>query len=394
MLKNSTWKLDETNLANFGSELEREHRKAEGSLETAWNYEGSPIGQESGMWIWRVQNFALVKVPESQHGQFYQGDSYIVLKSTKRDNAEGLIHNIHFWLGLETTQDEAGTAAYKTVELDDFLDTFAAQHREVQKKESRLFSSYFETITYLQGGFDSGFNHVEQEELPTRLLRINKPRKLEGTRTKNAVVISEVALSYESLRSSAVFVLVAGDTVYQWQGQKANGVEKAKAAEFISHLTSGSNGKINNVIVVEQGSYSDERKFFDALGSSGDVSEEDEEEGAEDDEEQVDQGKKLFRLHSSGPFGEGKLEFDLVAEGPITKDMFDTNDVFVFDVGHQVYAWIGRKASRKERKHGLEYAQKYVKGCDGRSAFTPICQVVEGGEDELFHASLEGWQGW
>lgn len=38
--------LDETNLANFGSELEREHRKAEGALETAWNYEDSPIGHE------------------------------------------------------------------------------------------------------------------------------------------------------------------------------------------------------------------------------------------------------------------------------------------------------------------------------------------------------------
>lgn len=38
--------LDETNLANFGSELEREHRKEEGSLEEAWNYEGSPIGHE------------------------------------------------------------------------------------------------------------------------------------------------------------------------------------------------------------------------------------------------------------------------------------------------------------------------------------------------------------
>jgi gelsolin len=38
--------LDETNLANFGSELEKEHRKEEGALETAWNYEGSPIGLE------------------------------------------------------------------------------------------------------------------------------------------------------------------------------------------------------------------------------------------------------------------------------------------------------------------------------------------------------------
>lgn len=38
--------LDDTNLANFGSDLEREHRKEEGALETAWNYEDTPIGKQ------------------------------------------------------------------------------------------------------------------------------------------------------------------------------------------------------------------------------------------------------------------------------------------------------------------------------------------------------------
>jgi gelsolin len=50
----------------------------------------------------------------------YDGDSYIILNTYKKDpDSDVLSYDLHFWLGEETTQDEAGTAAYKTVELDD-----------------------------------------------------------------------------------------------------------------------------------------------------------------------------------------------------------------------------------------------------------------------------------
>ena len=43
-------------------------------------------------------------------------------------------------------QDEYGTAAYKTVELDTYLNDAPVQHREVQGHESSLFKTYFDKI--------------------------------------------------------------------------------------------------------------------------------------------------------------------------------------------------------------------------------------------------------
>lgn len=115
-------------------------------------------------------------MPQDEIGNFYNGDSYIVCKASKPAGSDKLLYNIHFWIGRHSTavswsnhflaskltlvvgiaifvfkrfstfQDEYGTAAYKTVELDTFLDDAAIQHREVEGYESDLFKSYFDKL--------------------------------------------------------------------------------------------------------------------------------------------------------------------------------------------------------------------------------------------------------
>ena len=59
----------------------------------------------------------------------------VILNSYKRTpDSEKLLYDLHFWIGAESTQDEYGVAAYKTVELDDLLTgttgSSPVQHRQ------------------------------------------------------------------------------------------------------------------------------------------------------------------------------------------------------------------------------------------------------------------------
>ena len=68
--------------------------------------------------IWSAENFDLVPYPKEKYGQFYGGDSYVVLY-TYTDKAQKDFRTIYFWEGLESSNDEKGTAALKAKELDD-----------------------------------------------------------------------------------------------------------------------------------------------------------------------------------------------------------------------------------------------------------------------------------
>ena len=92
-------------------------------------------------------------------------------QTTEEDN--NLKHDIFFWLGAESTIDERGVAAYKTVELDDFLGGTPVEHRVVQGGETKGFLGCFDKPPIIMhGGIESGFTHVKIEEYKPRLLHV------------------------------------------------------------------------------------------------------------------------------------------------------------------------------------------------------------------------------
>uniref|UniRef100_K1PKS0 Severin n=1 Tax=Magallana gigas TaxID=29159 RepID=K1PKS0_MAGGI len=56
----------------------------------------------------------------------------------KKEDSDALLYDVHFWIGKYSTQDEYATAAYKTVELDTYLDDAPVQHREIPRMEKYI----------------------------------------------------------------------------------------------------------------------------------------------------------------------------------------------------------------------------------------------------------------
>ncbi|CAN4089904.1 unnamed protein product [Withania somnifera] len=186
-------------------------------------------GQRVGTEIWRIEDFQPVPLPKSDYGKFYSGDSYIILQTTSGKGG-AYLYDIHFWLGKDTSQDEAGTAAIKTVELDAVLGGRAVQHREIQGHETDKFLSYFKPcIIPLEGGVASGFKKPEEEEFETRLYIC---------KGKRVVRMKQVPFSRSSLNHDDVFILDTKDKIYQFNGANSNIQERAKALEVI-HITDG-----------------------------------------------------------------------------------------------------------------------------------------------------------
>ena len=352
----------ESNIANLGSELEHQVRQAAAHCEASWKMAGRVPGIE----IWRIEQFRVVGLEPKFHGLFYSGDSYIVLH-TYKDSPTTLAWDAHFWLGKDTSMDEAGTAAYKTVELDDHLGGKPIEYREVEGNESDLFLSYFPNgIRYLEGGTQTGFSHVTAVAWKPRLIHI-KGRM-------NAVRFFEVPLQASSVNSGDVFILDLGMKLIQFNGKASGPAERAKAGSVCRCIDGERDGR-PTVEVFDEPDTIYPAEWRTHLGSGPYKSAV---EGGDDDALRSRQ-KALFRITDAS----GVLQVHKEATGALSFSMLDQNDVFIIDSGKGVFAWVGKNSSAGEKSRALRFAQEYVKMA-ALPPNTSVSRVLAGSESEYF----------
>jgi len=354
-------------------------------------------GKDAGLESWRVENKLMVRQPNETHGKLYSGDSYIFL-STKVTTAGGFSWDIFFWLGSDSSTDEIGIAAYKTVELDDAIGGGPVQHRECQGHESGQFMALFRAqggVQYLDGGVESGFVKVERDVYRTRLLQL-KGRRVPRCR--------EVPCTLASLNPGDVFLLDMGLSLYLWNGPTANRQEKLKGAQLARRVRNEERGGRAKITLLDDEPAAD--GFWEALEGAAPpfpcaLPEQAAGGGGDSDDEEESAAARETSLHrvsdASGELvtvcvhGAAMSEAAQGASIALKRRLLDPDDVFILDVGSELFVWIGRDCTKAEKSEGMRYATEFLEQDGGRPAWTPISRLVQGGEPSIFRSHFHNW---
>ncbi|CAD7966095.1 unnamed protein product [Amoebophrya sp. A120] len=350
--------------------------------ETTVEFENA--GQKTGIEVWRIEQ--MKAVPWTDFGQFYSGDSYLVLHTI----AVKKKYDLYYWLGKDSSVDEKGAAALKTVELDTKLGDLPVQYRECENYESGPFLALWKAyggIRYLQGGADSAFRHVEATVYESRLLHV---------KGKRLCRVTQVDKSIKSMNQGDAFVLDAGLKIFVYCGKECNKYESQKAFEIARVLKTERNSKPEVFDCKTVASEEAALDFWKELGGEQSLSEADvpaaDAGGSDELHEQVSAEKiKLYEMVLSTA-GDDKDHYELKpvenAKVPFkSKDEFLKDDgVFVLDSGAPqpgLFVWLGKKADAGLRKKAVKTATDWL-GKQGLPEYTGIARMDAGTEPALF----------
>lgn len=364
----STVDFENSNIALLGSELEHRVREHAGDIEPEWH----TVGTSPGIRVWRIERFHVKPWPENKFGTFYDGDAYIVLHTyTVKPDSDDLAFDLHFWLGQNTSIDEAGTAAYKTVELDDHLHGAPIQYREIQGHESALFLSYFPTFHCLTGGISTGFHHVTEPPEPTPRLFAIKAHSDHNSH----LLVYQLPIQPSSLTFASVFVLDKGDDIWQLNKKGSQGRLRFQAAEFVRTLVDARKGQGSVRVFDEDGA--GVGLFFGELGA--DMTD------PQPDEEKQVHGDSLWKFTEHG--------FERISERPTLSDL-DSSGVFLLDLldrdrSPTLFVWVGNQAAPDVRRRSIQVGQDFLNQHRGEHRRGCVVRIDQGRENGPFLDALE-----
>jgi len=156
-------------------------------------------------------------------------------------------------------------------------------------------------------------------------------------------------------------------------GARVSVEERMKVNQIANGLDDERGGKPEEHIIMEyeMGENSEStNKFWELLGGRVDRIKS-QKEGGDDASSHVLQ--KMFKISDSS----GALTRE---EVPFQRASLHGADVFIVDVGPEIFVWVGQGSSDLERKSAMQSGQTYLNK-SGRPVWTPITRVMQGAKN-------------
>ncbi|XP_053552194.1 gelsolin isoform X2 [Bombina bombina] len=314
--------------------------------------------------IWRIEGSEKVPVAESQYGQFYGGDSYIILYNYSHGGKRGQI--IYTWQGADSTKDEITVSAFLSAQLDEELGGSPVQVRVVQGKEPAHLLSLFggKPLVVYNGGTSREGGQTDAAD--ARLFQV----RASSSGFTRAVELEATA---NNLNSNDAFVLKTPTAAYLWFGQGSSDAEKRGANDLLNILG------ISASQIAEGGETDD---FWEALGGKAAY-------------RTSARLKNRLNAHPPRLFACSNKTGRFIIEevpGEITQDDLATDDVMLLDTWDQLFVWIGNEAQDEEKKEAVASASKYIASDPAnRDKRTPIAVIKQGFEPPTFTGWFLPW---
>ncbi|XP_036381933.1 gelsolin-like isoform X2 [Megalops cyprinoides] len=292
--------------------------------------------------IWRIEGGDKVPVDPGSYGQFYGGDSYIILYKYQHGGRKG--HIIYMWQGADSSQDEIGASAILAEQL---MSLFGGRPMVVHKNGTSR----------------------ERGQAPPAETRLFQMRANSAGSTR-AMEVDAVA---SNLNSNDAFVLVTPAACFLWAGQGASDTEKGGALQLCDILGV-------SALEVAEGEEADD--FWSALGGKAEY-------------RTSPRLKDKMDAHPPRLFACSNKTGRFIIEevpGEMTQEDLATDDIMILDTWEQVFVWIGNEANEEEKAEAMASAVRYIQtDPSSRDPRTPIVITKQGFEPPTFTGWFLGW---
>ncbi|KAI3814736.1 hypothetical protein L1987_14380 [Smallanthus sonchifolius] len=289
-----------------------------------------------GIEVWRIENSKPVAVPESSYGK-------------------------------DASEDEADTAAIKTLELDASLGWRAVHYRELQGYETERFLSCFKPCIIPE--------ETEPQEHKTRMF---------VCKGQHVVRVQEVPCTRSSITHDAIYILDSKNKVFQFNGSNTSIQERAKALEVVKYIRDRYHHSTCDIATIDDGKLladAEAGEFWGFFGGFAPLPRK-----ATVKEAQSNQSTDVLPTRL---FCVKKGQTEHVAVDSLTKKLLETHNCYLLDCGSEIYVWMGRSTSMEERKSANKAAQEYLRGQDRPTS--KIIRMVEYFETVSFRSKFVSW---